>query len=347
MRCRLRNRWNSSTAIRAWPPGVLKARRRPSGSRSSGWASRPDSARRPGPSSATLAGANSSVSSDSSPGLPNFPTRLAQCQVSPPGRDGVVGRVAVGGRSATVSRVVRARDAPRAQGRRSKPPRPRHCNRGRNPRMPLAGEAGKARGVGRSESQETCPGAIRSPVFEGGSGQVAPSFFVVGGARSGKSRFAVERLRPTRASSSSPPPRRAMKTWPSASLAIAPIARRAGRPSKSPSIWCRGCAASKPRATESSWTASPSGSRTSCSAATATTRSWKMPTRSPACSAVVTRASPWSRTRSVKGAPGGLGGPAVRDLLGDVNQRIAAACETVVLMVAGIPLTVKTPGART
>ena len=34
-----------------------------------------------------------------------------------------------------------------------------------------------------------------------------------------------------------------------------------------------------------------------------------------------------------------------RDLLGGVNQRVAAACETVVLMVAGIPLTIKTPGA--
>lgn len=32
-----------------------------------------------------------------------------------------------------------------------------------------------------------------------------------------------------------------------------------------------------------------------------------------------------------------------RDLLGGVNQRVAAACDTVVLMVAGIPLTVKTP----
>jgi adenosylcobinamide kinase/adenosylcobinamide-phosphate guanylyltransferase len=31
-----------------------------------------------------------------------------------------------------------------------------------------------------------------------------------------------------------------------------------------------------------------------------------------------------------------------RDLLGLVNQEVAAACETVVLMVAGIPLTVKT-----
>jgi adenosylcobinamide kinase/adenosylcobinamide-phosphate guanylyltransferase len=30
-----------------------------------------------------------------------------------------------------------------------------------------------------------------------------------------------------------------------------------------------------------------------------------------------------------------------RDLLGAVNQRIAAACDTVVLMVAGLPLTVK------
>src|SRR5262249_31865089 len=36
-----------------------------------------------------------------------------------------------------------------------------------------------------------------------------------------------------------------------------------------------------------------------------------------------------------------------RDLLGSVNQRVAAACDTVVLMVAGIPLTVKTPPVRT
>jgi len=32
-----------------------------------------------------------------------------------------------------------------------------------------------------------------------------------------------------------------------------------------------------------------------------------------------------------------------RDLLGSVNQRVAAVCDTVVLMVAGIPLTVKAP----
>jgi adenosylcobinamide kinase/adenosylcobinamide-phosphate guanylyltransferase len=31
-----------------------------------------------------------------------------------------------------------------------------------------------------------------------------------------------------------------------------------------------------------------------------------------------------------------------RDLLGLVNQEVAAACDSVVLMVAGIPLTVKT-----
>jgi adenosylcobinamide kinase/adenosylcobinamide-phosphate guanylyltransferase len=35
-----------------------------------------------------------------------------------------------------------------------------------------------------------------------------------------------------------------------------------------------------------------------------------------------------------------------RDLLGGVNQRVAAACDSVVLMVAGIPLTVKAPAAR-
>ena len=35
-----------------------------------------------------------------------------------------------------------------------------------------------------------------------------------------------------------------------------------------------------------------------------------------------------------------------RDALGRVNQQVAAACETVVLMVAGIPLTVKAREAR-
>jgi adenosylcobinamide kinase/adenosylcobinamide-phosphate guanylyltransferase len=34
-----------------------------------------------------------------------------------------------------------------------------------------------------------------------------------------------------------------------------------------------------------------------------------------------------------------------RDLLGAVNQRVAAACDRVVLMVAGVPLTVKSPPA--
>jgi len=35
-----------------------------------------------------------------------------------------------------------------------------------------------------------------------------------------------------------------------------------------------------------------------------------------------------------------------RDLLGSANQRAAAACDTVVLMVAGIPVTVKPPPVR-
>ena len=58
-------------------------------------------------------------------------------------------------------------------------------------------EAGKARGVGRSESQETCPGAHsrhRSSREDPG-GALASSVFVLGGARSGKSRFAVDSYR--------------------------------------------------------------------------------------------------------------------------------------------------------
>ena len=35
-----------------------------------------------------------------------------------------------------------------------------------------------------------------------------------------------------------------------------------------------------------------------------------------------------------------------RDLLGSVNQRLAAACDRVVLMVAGLPLALKAPSAR-
>lgn len=35
-----------------------------------------------------------------------------------------------------------------------------------------------------------------------------------------------------------------------------------------------------------------------------------------------------------------------RDLLGAVNQRVAAACERVVMMIAGLPLTVKEPPPR-
>ena len=41
--------------------------------------------------------------------------------------------------------------------------------------------------------------------------------------------------------------------------------------------------------------------------------------------------------------PATADGMRFRDLLGLVNQEVAAACETVVLMVAGLPLTVKTP----
>ena len=37
----------------------------------------------------------------------------------------------------------------------------------------------------------------------------------------------------------------------------------------------------------------------------------------------------------------------LRDLLGRVNQRLAAACDQVVLMVAGIPVTIKAPMGRT
>ncbi len=42
--------------------------------------------------------------------------------------------------------------------------------------------------------------------------------------------------------------------------------------------------------------------------------------------------------------PGTVDGMRFRDLLGSVNQRLAAACERVTLMVAGLPLTLKSPG---
>ena len=42
--------------------------------------------------------------------------------------------------------------------------------------------------------------------------------------------------------------------------------------------------------------------------------------------------------------PSTADGVRFRDLLGFVNQRLAAACDRVTLMVAGLPLTIKTPG---
>jgi adenosylcobinamide kinase/adenosylcobinamide-phosphate guanylyltransferase len=41
--------------------------------------------------------------------------------------------------------------------------------------------------------------------------------------------------------------------------------------------------------------------------------------------------------------PATADGVRFRDLLGSVNQRLAAACDRVTLMVAGLPLTIKTP----
>src|SRR5438552_11252325 len=74
-----------------------------------------------------------------------------------------------------------------------KPPRPRHCDRGRNPRLTTGCTqrvaAGKVRGVGRSESQETCPGAHLDRSSREDPGM--SSLFILGGARSGKSRHAI------------------------------------------------------------------------------------------------------------------------------------------------------------
>ena len=43
--------------------------------------------------------------------------------------------------------------------------------------------------------------------------------------------------------------------------------------------------------------------------------------------------------------PATVDGVRFRDLLGWVNQRLAAACDRVTLMVAGLPVTIKAPGA--
>src|SRR5437773_4001628 len=76
------------------------------------------------------------------------------------------------------------------------PPRPRHCNRGRNPRSchwPGRFGAGKAWGVGRSESQETCPGSFTPTGLRGRTrvSGVHRSDLILGGVRSGKSREAL------------------------------------------------------------------------------------------------------------------------------------------------------------
>jgi adenosylcobinamide kinase / adenosylcobinamide-phosphate guanylyltransferase len=212
--------------------------------------------------------------------------------------------------------------------------------------MATGREAGKARGVGRSESQETCPGAYsrhRSSREDPG-GAVASSLFVLGGARSGKSRFAIE----------SQPARARVTFLATAQAGDADMTARIARHrAERPAHW---------RTVE---------------------EPYDLVVRLRACCAdadavVVDCLTLWVSNLMLRGDPDdwivkqgeevaavlalGLAdvtvvsnevgegvhpptaeGRRFRDLLGAVNQRIAAAAERVVLMVAGLPLAVKAP----
>src|SRR5439155_708332 len=94
--------------------------------------------------------------------------------------------------SATVCALFAPRDAPKGPGKAVEGRRDPVTVIGDETRRRATGrEAGKARGVGRSESQETCPGAHQYTGLRGRTRSMASSLFILGGARSGKSRFAV------------------------------------------------------------------------------------------------------------------------------------------------------------
>ena len=212
--------------------------------------------------------------------------------------------------------------------------------------MATGREAGKARGVGRSESQETCPGAHsrhRSSREDPGDA-LASSLFVLGGARSGKSRFAVDSHRG-----------HARVIFVATAQArdadmAAHIARhRAERPAHWRTVEepydvvprLRGCGTAADGIIVDCLTLWVSNLMLRGDA-----DQWVVKQVEELVALLPLGAADVTLVSNEVGEgvhPPTADGRRFRDLLGTVNQRVAAAADRVVLMVAGIPLVVKPP----
>ena len=212
--------------------------------------------------------------------------------------------------------------------------------------MATGREAGKARGVGRSESQETCPGATcrhRSSREDPGDA-LASSLFVLGGARSGKSRFAVDSHR-----ANADVTFVATAQAHDADMAARVARHRAERPAQWRTV-------EEPYELVSCLRASAGQSQVvivDC----LTLWVSNLMLRGDADEWIVKQGEELAAVVSMgerdvtlvsnevgEGVhPPTAAGRRFRDLLGLVNQRVAAAADRVVLMVAGVPLAVKGP----
>ena len=206
--------------------------------------------------------------------------------------------------------------------------------------------AGKARGVGRSESQETCPGAHsrHRSSWEDPGDALGSSLFVLGGARSGKSRFAL----------ASQPPSARVTFVATAQAGDGDMAARIARHrAERPPHW---------RTIEEPYDLVPR-LRAGCAEAEAVIVDcltlWvsNLMLRGDADDWIVKQGDELAALLALRPAdltlvsnevgegvhPSTEDGRRFRDLLGTVNQRVAAAADRVVLMVAGLPLAVKGP----
>src|SRR2546426_6784488 len=229
----------------------------------------------------------------------------------------------------------------RAQGRRLEAAATPSLWSGTKPASATGRWAGKARGVERSESQETCPDALTKPVFAGGSGQVV-SVFVLGGARSGKSRLAVTGL----------PHRGRIVFVATAAAHDAEMARRIERHrAERPPHWRTVEEPLDLVARLHQLEGTCDGVIIDCLTLWVSNRLLRgdsddavLDEASTLARLIGRRPSSFTLVSNEVGAgvhPETALGLRFRDVLGGVNQRIAAACDTVVLMVAGLPLTVK------
>jgi len=173
---------------------------------------------------------------------------------------------------------------------------------------------------------------------------VVSSLFIVGGARSGKSRFAVERV----------PTRQRIVFVATAEARDEEMAKRIARHrAERPSHWTT---VEEPldlvrrlRALEGTC----DGIVVDCLTLWVSNRLLRgdgddaiLDEAAALADLIVNRRSSLTLVSNEVGEgvhPETASGLRFRDLLGSVNQRVAAACDTVVLMVAGVPLTVKTP----